>query len=166
MCQAIQAPTAPKYCIHVRCRQRTAGTLTPLQVILLQQFGLDRCRPCLNLAVQQCAAAGDIYDVFLNEGRVKAFTMSDATVSRDVDGKFSMFGGSIEGVHRELLPGKKIVQDWRFTTWDDNVYSLARSPPHRYTVLAAFVNVRFNVLPCRAAFSHLCSRDLFSIEGK
>jgi activator of HSP90 ATPase len=70
------------------------------------------------------AAAGDIYDVFLNEGRVKAFTMSDATVSKEVDGKFSMFGGSIEGIHRELVPGKKIVQDWRFTTWPDNVYSL------------------------------------------
>lgn len=73
-----------------------------------------------------CAAAGDIYDVFLNEARVKAFTMSDATVSKDVDGKFSMFGGSIEGFHRELVSGKKIVQDWRFTTWPDGVFSKAR----------------------------------------
>ena len=84
-----------------------------------------------------CAAAGDIYDVFLNEARVKAFTMSDATVSRDVDGKFSMFGGSIEGFHRELVPGKKIVQDWRFTTWPDGVFSKARPPimSHRHAVL-------------------------------
>jgi hypothetical protein len=75
------------------------------------------------------AAARDIYDVFLDEGRVKAFTMSDATVSKEVNGKFSMFGGSIEGVHRELVPGKKIVQDWRFTTWPDQVYSLVHATP-------------------------------------
>ena len=66
---------------------------------------------------------GLIYDVFVNEARVKAFTMSDASVSKEVGGKFTMFGGSIEGIHRELVPGKKIVQDWRFTTWQDNVYS-------------------------------------------
>lgn len=72
------------------------------------------------------AAAADIYDVFVNEARVKAFTMSDASVSKEVGGKFTMFGGSIEGVHRELVPGKKIVQDWRFTTWQDNLYSSVR----------------------------------------
>lgn len=79
-----------------------------------------------------CAAAADIFDVFTNDARVKAFTQSDATVSREVGGEFKMFGGSIEGVQRELQPGKLIVQDWRFTTWPDGLYSKARSntPPH------------------------------------
>eukprot|EP00892_Ulva_mutabilis_P000714 jgi/Ulvmu1/10643/UM066_0023.1 len=69
------------------------------------------------------ASAGDIYEVFTNEARVKGFTQSDATISRDVGGEFKMFGGSIEGVQRTLEPGKLIVQDWRFTTWPDGLYS-------------------------------------------
>lgn len=89
-----------------------------------------------------CAAAGDIYDVFTNEARVKGFTQSDASVSREVGGEFKMFGGSIEGFQRTLEPGKLIVQDWRFTTWPDDLFSKARPPPsppcpHHRTVLGA-----------------------------
>lgn len=37
-----------------------------------------------------------------------------------------MFGSSIEGVQKELLPGKRIVQDLRFDTWPDGHYSKVR----------------------------------------
>lgn len=90
------------------------------------------CHAPLTPCCACCAAAADIFDVFTNDARVKAFTQSDATVSREVGGEFKMFGGSIEGVQRELQPGKLIVQDWRFTTWPDGLYSKARSDaqPH------------------------------------
>jgi activator of HSP90 ATPase len=35
----------------------------------------------------------------------------------------SMFGGSIQGIFRELIPHSRIVMDWRFSNWTDDVYS-------------------------------------------
>lgn len=69
------------------------------------------------------ASAKDIYEVFTTEGRIKAFTQSEASVKAEVGTPFQMFGGSIEGVQRELVPGKRIVQDWRFNTWPARIYS-------------------------------------------
>src|SRR5580765_8596042 len=37
---------------------------------------------------------------------------------------FSLFGGAIVGRNVELVPGHRIVQAWRETTWDPGVYSL------------------------------------------
>lgn len=36
---------------------------------------------------------------------------------------FTMFGGSIVGVQRELTPHTRIVQDWRFSNWEEGLYS-------------------------------------------
>lgn len=104
------------------------------------------CRTGFAHKSRRGAAAGDIFDVFTNEARVKGFTQSDATVSREVGGEFKMFGGSIEGVQRMLEPGKLIVQDWRFTTWPDGLYSKACFPPlHRQCNRAPMLNLSHRV---------------------
>lgn len=38
-------------------------------------------------------------------------------------GKFVLFGGNITGEFRELVPGKKIVQYWRYKQWPDQHFS-------------------------------------------
>lgn len=38
-------------------------------------------------------------------------------------GKFELFGGNIHGEYIELVPGKKIVQKWRYKKWPDGHYS-------------------------------------------
>ena len=56
-------------------------------------------------------------------------TASDAQMSSEVGGKFSMFSGSVEGENVSLTPfdaasGKAtIVWKWRFATWQPNHYS-------------------------------------------
>ena len=54
---------------------------------------------------------------------LQAFTQSDASISREVGGAFSLFSGNIVGKNKEIVPGVKIVQDWRFSNWVDDVYS-------------------------------------------
>jgi activator of HSP90 ATPase len=36
-----------------------------------------------------------------------------------VGGKFTSWDGYISGVHREMVAGKKLVQDWRTTEWPE-----------------------------------------------
>eukprot|EP00741_Cyanophora_paradoxa_P009367 tig00000144_g9073.t1 len=70
----------------------------------------------------QCPAA-ELYECLVDEARVAAYTQSKATISREVGSSFSMFGGSITGRQVELVPGKRIVQDWRFSDWAEGVLS-------------------------------------------
>lgn len=63
------------------------------------------------------ATPDQVYDAFVTPRKHAAFTKSPATGSSKVGGKFTAWGGYISGVHRELVRGKKIVQDWRTTEW-------------------------------------------------
>lgn len=67
--------------------------------------------------------AKDIYEILMDENRWKGFTQSNAKISREVGGEFSLFDGSISGVNKELQEGKLIVQKWRFGSWADGMYS-------------------------------------------
>merc|ERR1719240_1397118 len=64
-----------------------------------------------------------IYETMLDTDRIRGATASDASMSKEVGGKFSMFSGSVEGENVSLTPfseaeGKAtIVWSWRFTAW-------------------------------------------------
>ncbi|KAF3338457.1 activator of heat shock protein ATPase [Carex littledalei] len=68
----------------------------------------------------------DLYEILMDENRWKGFTQSNARISREVGGHFSVFDGSITGVHEELQEGKLIVQKWRSGSWPDGLSSLVR----------------------------------------
>ncbi|GAB4851522.1 hypothetical protein Ancab_030923 [Ancistrocladus abbreviatus] len=72
-----------------------------------------------------CRAA-DIYEILMDENRWKGFTQSNARISREVGGEFSIFDGSVTGTNVELQQGKLIVQKWRFGSWPDGIYSTVR----------------------------------------
>jgi activator of HSP90 ATPase len=66
------------------------------------------------------AAPADVYDAIVNPRRHAAFTGSRATGSGKIGGAFTAWDGYITGVYRELVNGRKIVQDWRTTEWPDD----------------------------------------------
>ncbi|XP_061346360.1 uncharacterized protein LOC133292006 isoform X2 [Gastrolobium bilobum] len=70
--------------------------------------------------------ARDLYEILLDENRWKGFTQSNARISKEVGGEFSIFDGSVTGTNMELQEGKLIVQRWRFGSWIDGVQSLVR----------------------------------------
>ena len=55
------------------------------------------------------------------------FTGDEAQISREVGGEFKAYGGSLFGKNFELVPDKKIVQDWRHDGegWPEGYFSKA-----------------------------------------
>jgi len=47
------------------------------------------------------------------------FTGGESKIDAKVGGRFSYFGGALSGVFKELVPGKRIVQDLRASDWPE-----------------------------------------------
>ncbi|MGE0454510.1 MAG: SRPBCC domain-containing protein [Vicinamibacteria bacterium] len=60
-----------------------------------------------------------VYEVLVSPRLHAEFTGSPASGSRRVGGRFSACDGYISGVHRELVRGERIVQDWSTTEWPE-----------------------------------------------
>lgn len=70
--------------------------------------------------------AKNLFEILMDENRWKGFTQSNARISKEVGGEFSIFDGSVTGTNLELQEGKLIVQKWRFGSWSDGVQSTVR----------------------------------------
>ncbi|CAO2831848.1 unnamed protein product [Amaranthus hypochondriacus] len=73
----------------------------------------------------RCRAV-DLYEILMDENRWKGFTQSNAKISKEVGGEFSIFNGSVNGTNVDLQEGKLIVQKWRFGNWPDGVFSTVK----------------------------------------
>nr|CAH7763029.1 unnamed protein product [Callosobruchus chinensis] len=71
----------------------------------------------------QCTAE-EFYDALTRLELVTAFTRGDVQLDLSKGGKFSLFGGNIIGLFDELVPAKKIVQQWRYKQWPEGHYSV------------------------------------------
>ena len=71
-----------------------------------------------------------LYETLLDTNRIRGCTASDATMSREVGGAFSMFSGAVSGENVELRPFSEATGDalikwkWRFSTWQPEHYSM------------------------------------------
>lgn len=72
-------------------------------------------------------APHEVYEALMDSRKHSRFTGSKALISRKVGGKFSVWEGSINGKNLELVPDKKIVQEWRSEEegWPKGHYSKA-----------------------------------------
>jgi activator of HSP90 ATPase len=69
------------------------------------------------------ATPHEVYEVLMDSKKHTAFTGSKASLSRVGGGKFSAYDGYIAGKNIELVPDKKIVQDWRAVDWPGDYFS-------------------------------------------
>ncbi len=67
----------------------------------------------------------EVYEALMDSRKHSKFTGEEASISREVGGKFSAYGEYITGVNLELVPDKKIVQSWRGRDWPEGHYSKA-----------------------------------------
>ena len=65
----------------------------------------------------------EVYEAIMDSRKHSEFTGSQVSMSRKVGGKFSVYGGDIEGVNLEVIPDKKIIQSWRYSDWPEGYYS-------------------------------------------
>jgi len=73
-------------------------------------------------STMKCTAQ-DVYNALTRPEMFVAFTNGSGKIDPVVGGAFEMFGGNVHGKILELDEPKKIVQDWRFRTWPEGVYS-------------------------------------------
>ena len=78
--------------------------------------------------VQIGASPEEVYDALMDSKKHAKVTGSPASVSRKVGGKFTAWDGYIFGRNLELVPGKKIVQEWATTEWPEGY------PPSRLEI--------------------------------
>ncbi|MBI2967745.1 MAG: SRPBCC domain-containing protein [Bacteroidetes bacterium] len=66
------------------------------------------------------------YQLLMDGKKHSEFTGGKATISKKINGKFSVYGGYIHGYNIELVKGRKIVQAWHFAEegWPDEHFSL------------------------------------------
>ena len=65
------------------------------------------------------ASPTEVYEAFVDPKIHAAFTGSPAQGNRRVGSHFAACGGYVDSVHRELAPGRRIVQDWSTTEWPE-----------------------------------------------
>jgi activator of HSP90 ATPase len=71
------------------------------------------------------ASASDLYEAIMDSRKHAKFSGAPAKISAKVGGKFTAYGGALEGENLELKPNKKIVQSWRSSNWPTGHYSRA-----------------------------------------
>ncbi len=71
------------------------------------------------------ASPEDVFEALMDEKKHSKFTGSPAKISRKVGGSFSVFGDYATGKNLELVQGKKIVQEWRASDWEEGIHSIA-----------------------------------------
>jgi uncharacterized protein YndB with AHSA1/START domain len=101
------------------------------EVPLSEDDGISRACECIHQEVVLKASRARVYQALTDAkqfSKVTEFVMPGAatTISADVGGGFSLFGGVITGRHIELVPGERLVQAWREKNWDAGIYSLVR----------------------------------------
>lgn len=69
------------------------------------------------------ASTSQLYSVFIDHSRLKIWTRSTPEVDPKVGGKFSFFGGNVQGEFLELVESKLIIQKWRLKTWPEGHYA-------------------------------------------
>ena len=65
----------------------------------------------------------DVYEALMDSKKHAAFSGGAAKISRAVGGEMMAYDGYIAGKNIELVPDKKIVQDWRAVDWSEGYFS-------------------------------------------
>jgi activator of HSP90 ATPase len=73
----------------------------------------------INQTIVVAATQLEVYEAFVNARKHAAFTNSPATGMARVGAKFTAWDGYISGVHRRLVKGRRIVQDWQTSQWPE-----------------------------------------------
>lgn len=67
--------------------------------------------------------AHEIYETLMDSKKHSKLIGDKAKISRELGGKFSVFGEYASGLNLELVPDAKIVQSWRASDWPEDIYS-------------------------------------------
>jgi uncharacterized protein YndB with AHSA1/START domain/ketosteroid isomerase-like protein len=70
-----------------------------------------------------CASPREVFETLMDAKKHAAFTGAPAEIDRRVGGKFTLYGGQLNGTILELEQDKRIVEDWRGLKWPEGHFS-------------------------------------------
>ena len=80
--------------------------------------------PTIQQSVRFRTSPQALYDLYVDSKKHSRATGGPAKISGKVGGKFTAFGGQLEGKILFFLPGKQIVQLWRASHWKKEDWSI------------------------------------------
>ena len=80
--------------------------------------------PTIQQSVRFRTSPQTLYQIYVDSKKHSQSTGAPARLSRKAGGKFSTFGGQLEGKMLFLAPGKQIVQLWRASHWKEEDWSI------------------------------------------
>src|SRR5215467_13171730 len=100
-------------------------------IALSDDDGISRTCECIHQEVVFKSSRSRVYQALTDPKQFSKVTDiimpgAAATISPDVGGAFSLFGGVITGRHIDMARDERLVQAWREKDWDPGVYSLVR----------------------------------------
>lgn len=97
--------------------------MTPVESKAKSDVGVKIDTTTFKLCQKFQCRGQDFYDAMTRVEMVTAFTQGHVKLDPVKGGKFSLFQGNISGNFEDLVPGKKIVQKWRYKQWPEGHYS-------------------------------------------
>jgi activator of HSP90 ATPase len=80
--------------------------------------------PIIQQSVRFRISPQALFELYLDSKKHSRSTGAPARISRKAGGKFTAFGGALEGKNLLLVPGKQIVQLWRASNWKKRDWSI------------------------------------------
>lgn len=97
--------------------------LSPITTTQKPQIGCKLDTKTIELSEKFQCRGQEFYDALTRIEMVTAFTQGHVKMDAEKGGKFALFGGNVTGEFKELVPGKKIVQYWRYKQWPEQHFS-------------------------------------------
>jgi uncharacterized protein YndB with AHSA1/START domain len=82
--------------------------------------------PKIHQEITFAAPPEKIYRALVDATDHAKFTGAPAEGSGEEGSAFSAYGGRVHGRNVQLVPGTRIVQAWRASSWPEGVWSIAR----------------------------------------
>jgi activator of HSP90 ATPase len=65
------------------------------------------------------ASAEDVFEALVNPELIQIWSGDEAKMSADIGAEFKLWGGQMFGKNLEVIPNKKLVQEWCYEQWNE-----------------------------------------------
>ena len=74
--------------------------------------------PSIKQTYEINAKPSEVFEALVNPEIIQHWSGDEAKMCADVGAKFSLWGGQMFGTNLEVIPNKKLVQEWCYDQWD------------------------------------------------
>ena len=75
--------------------------------------------PTIKKEYEMNASVENVFEALVNPEIIQEWSGDEAKMGAEVGNKFSLWGGQMYGVNLEIIPNKKIVQEWCYDQWKE-----------------------------------------------